>query len=128
MAEFCSFEFIWRGFLFLCVLGMGYIILLWHSLSLPYNYFDALRPLYTAEVVSGLRKVSCLATLFLGKPPGVSLLVLGINSFNSNWLLSLLGSREGNFSTRECTNLRTSAYKANTIPKELPCPFKARFD
>ena len=29
-----------RGFLFLWVLGMGYIILLWHSLSLPYNYFE----------------------------------------------------------------------------------------
>ena len=27
------------GFLFLWVLGMGYVILLWHSLSLPYNYF-----------------------------------------------------------------------------------------
>ena len=31
---------IWRGFLFLWVLGMGYVILLWHSLSLPYNYFS----------------------------------------------------------------------------------------
>ena len=31
--------FCWRGFLFLWVLGMGYVILLWHSLSLPYNYF-----------------------------------------------------------------------------------------
>ena len=31
----------WRGFLFLWVLGMGYVILLWHSLSLPYNYFDS---------------------------------------------------------------------------------------
>ena len=30
---------VWRGFLFLLVLGMGYVILLWHSLSLPYNYF-----------------------------------------------------------------------------------------
>ena len=32
---------VWRGFLFLWVLGMGYAILLWHSLSLPYtcNYF-----------------------------------------------------------------------------------------
>ena len=29
--------FVWRGFLFLWVLGMGYVILLWHSLSLPYN-------------------------------------------------------------------------------------------
>ena len=28
----------WRGFLFLCVLGVGYVILLWHYLSLPYNY------------------------------------------------------------------------------------------
>ena len=27
-----------RGFLFLWVLGMSYVILLWHSLSLPYNY------------------------------------------------------------------------------------------
>ena len=30
--------FVWRDFLFLWVLGMGYVILLWHSLSLPYNY------------------------------------------------------------------------------------------
>ena len=26
---------VWKGFLFLWVLGMGYIILLWYSLSLP---------------------------------------------------------------------------------------------
>ena len=31
---------VWTGFLFLWVLGMGYVILMWHSLSLPYNYFD----------------------------------------------------------------------------------------
>ena len=30
---------VWRGFLFLWVLGMGYVILLWHSLNLPSNYF-----------------------------------------------------------------------------------------
>ena len=29
---------VWRGFLFFWVLGMGYVILLWHSLSPPYNY------------------------------------------------------------------------------------------
>ena len=29
---------VWRGFLFLWVRGMGYVILLWHSLSLPYNF------------------------------------------------------------------------------------------
>ena len=35
------------GFLFLWVLGMGYVILLWHSLSLPYNYFESfLLPLF----------------------------------------------------------------------------------
>ena len=28
-----------RGFLFLCVFGIGNVILLWHSLSLLYNYF-----------------------------------------------------------------------------------------
>ena len=33
--------FVWRGFLFLWVLGMGYVILLWHSLSLPYNYLKS---------------------------------------------------------------------------------------
>ena len=36
---------VWRGFLFLWVLGMGYVILLWHSLSLLYTaaftyYYD----------------------------------------------------------------------------------------
>ena len=31
---------VWRGFLFLWVLRMGYVILLWHSLSLPYNHLS----------------------------------------------------------------------------------------
>ena len=31
-----------RGFHFLWVLGMGCIILLWHSLSLSYKYFEAI--------------------------------------------------------------------------------------
>ena len=31
--------FVWRGFLFLWVLGTGYVILLWYSLGLPYYYF-----------------------------------------------------------------------------------------
>ena len=31
---------VWGGFL-----GMDYVILLWHSLSLPYNYFTGLIPL-----------------------------------------------------------------------------------
>ena len=32
---------VWRDFLFLLVLGMG-CILLWHSLGLPYNYFEGI--------------------------------------------------------------------------------------
>ena len=36
---------VWRGFLLLLVLGMGYVISLWHSLSLPYNYFVTLNDL-----------------------------------------------------------------------------------
>ena len=37
--------FVRRGFLFLWVLVMEYIILLWHSLSLPYNH-SALHNIY----------------------------------------------------------------------------------
>ena len=37
----CSYVVsVWRDFLFLWVLGMSYVILLWHSLSLPYNYLE----------------------------------------------------------------------------------------
>ena len=43
-----------RGFLFLLVLGMGYVILLWHSLSLPYNYFDTKLKVYKAVVLPTL--------------------------------------------------------------------------
>ena len=36
----CNYVFaVRRGFLFLWLLGMGYVILLWQTLSLPYNYF-----------------------------------------------------------------------------------------
>ena len=31
---------VWRGFLFLWVLGMGYVILLWHFLSLSFIIFQ----------------------------------------------------------------------------------------
>ena len=45
--------FVWRGFLW--VLGMGYVILLWHSLSLPYNYFygvDIVKPSNNNSIVA----------------------------------------------------------------------------
>ena len=51
--------FVWRGFLFLWVLGMGYVILLWHSLSLPYNYFDFfLVPVNSEEGESRKRSIN----------------------------------------------------------------------
>ena len=47
-----------RGFLFLWVLVMGCVILLWHSLSLPYNYFGS--PENTGNFGgSGDRLLSC---------------------------------------------------------------------
>ena len=45
-----------RDFLFLWVLGMGYAFLLWHSLSLPYNYFSY----NTAQVLCGWKGMSLL--------------------------------------------------------------------
>ena len=41
---------VWRGFLFHWVLGMGYVILLWHSLSLPYNYFENLVSYFSTKI------------------------------------------------------------------------------
>ena len=43
--------FVLRGFLYLWVLGMGYVILLWHSLSLPYNYFAIISMVTMLSVV-----------------------------------------------------------------------------
>ena len=42
---------VWRGFLFFWVLGVGYVILLWHFLSLPYNYLFCLCNYYCLNVV-----------------------------------------------------------------------------
>ena len=43
---------VWRGFLFLWVLGMGYVILLWHSLSLPLFFSnDAAHKMYAGSQI-----------------------------------------------------------------------------
>ena len=42
--------FVWRGFLFLWVLGMGYVILLWHSMSLPYFYLAGYFPIKQKKI------------------------------------------------------------------------------
>ena len=41
---------VWRGFLKLWALGMGYVMLLWHFLSLPYNDFIPVRIKMCTEV------------------------------------------------------------------------------
>ena len=43
-----------RGFLLLSVLGIGCVILLWHSLCLPYNYFANLYLVNEADILSWL--------------------------------------------------------------------------
>ena len=48
---------VWRGLLFLWVLGMGYVNLLWHSLSLPYNHSS----------VKHLRVVTCRVSAKFGE-------------------------------------------------------------
>ena len=37
---------VWRGFLFLWVLGVGYVILLWHSLSLHIIIYGELNQVF----------------------------------------------------------------------------------
>ena len=41
-----------RGFFFLWVLGMGYVILLWHSQGLPDNYFRRIGTRGNGDVTS----------------------------------------------------------------------------
>ena len=42
-----------RGFLFFYVLGMGFVILLWHSLNIQYNYFDYRERLKMSLLIDG---------------------------------------------------------------------------
>ena len=60
---------VWRGFLFLWVLGMVYVILLWHSLSLPYNYFSCFTAVKIAyvQIISSSISVAAPSGHHLGK-------------------------------------------------------------
>ena len=42
---------VWRGFLFLCVLGMGYVILLSHSLSLALIIYQEIGGCYKGTII-----------------------------------------------------------------------------
>ena len=59
---------VWRGFLFLWVLGMGYVILLWHSLSLPYNYFVEIGPLVIEKIFEGFLPYMGMAAILVKRP------------------------------------------------------------
>ena len=57
---------VWRGFLSLWLLGMGYVILLWHSLSLPYNYFEGFLPYGSGSITSlGDERANLSAVVYL---------------------------------------------------------------
>ena len=55
--------FVLRSFLFLWVLGMDYVILLWHSLSLPYNYFEENNMLKALQCISSPCLAPCSSVL-----------------------------------------------------------------
>ena len=59
---------VWRGFLFLWVLGMGYVILLWHSLSLPYNYYGDVHEMHSFSLYKfpTARCTKLILSFFLG--------------------------------------------------------------
>ena len=78
-----------RGFLFLLVLGMGFIILLWHSLDLPYNYFTAY--MYCIELFTKFYRhlprgwvPATLHNTLAGSPSGMVTLSGGISNFGSS--------------------------------------------
>ena len=76
--------FVWRGFLFLWVLGMGYVILLWHSLSLPYNYFHLKIIIFTAV------KYCCILH---GRVCVMSILISLLEKFVCHTLVSSIKAR-----------------------------------
>ena len=60
-----------RGFLFFWVLGIGNVISLWHTLSLPYNYSEFLLRSKVAEIDMWMITVCYIGykvfkTIFLG--------------------------------------------------------------
>ena len=61
---------VWRGFLFLWVRGMGCVILLWHSLRPPYNYFTRKERYTKAVIINVLRIVEKKTTTYFWRAPG----------------------------------------------------------
>ena len=56
---------VWRGFLFLWVLGMGYVILLWHSLGLPLIILKFDDIIFVLRLISGNAMKSVAAAVMV---------------------------------------------------------------
>ena len=67
---------VWRGFLLFWVLGMGYVISLWHSLSLPYNYFEIDESFQNYNNLTSKLSLACSIFLAIKMPNIVSKLNL----------------------------------------------------
>ena len=69
-----------RGFLFLLVLGIGCVILLWHSLGLPHDYFGA----HTRDVCTNdspqdiVLQYKIDGSVFFGKNRVIRIAIVGI--------------------------------------------------
>ena len=78
---------VWRGFLFLWVLGisMDYVILLWHSLGLPYNYFSKeLTFIFVFGITEAGVVTCCCRKMSLRTSPRVQIIVY-LWSFETSW-------------------------------------------
>ena len=76
-----------RGFLFLWVLGMGYVISLWHSLSLPYIIFNVYCGMHPGRCF--YLKIRDSHTLIhqIQHPP------FGVSQSSTDFLLSVVSKR-----------------------------------
>ena len=119
---------VWRGLLFLWLLGMGYVSLLWHSLSLPYIYLVVFE--CCAYIVSDLHSINnSVIRCFLKIPitlyvtcfnNGIIIVQIRIKTSNDSkyemcFKTSFL-SLKGKYSLKLCCNLKLSFSTCNGLP------------
>ena len=110
---------VWRGFLFLWVLGMGYVILLWHSLSLPYNYFEHVLETIIITSADVLRKkTECIESLVRLFADATAVYLTGTSLEDANTLQTDLDTlqewertRDMEFNPGKCQVLHVSRSK-----------------
>ena len=75
----CNFSF-FPVLVLRAMFGMGYVILLWHSLSLPYNYFGVLiSPVSGQCLLVTFNDLIALMNLFLKKLPCLQFVLVEID-------------------------------------------------